>query len=201
VAPPEKNEATRALFLHSTRSGETSQITFPPGTAPGDERFAISPDERQLAFRSVFNYSNSDIFLVGLPVPGPIQQVTHQQAAGDTLAWLKDSTGIISSTFRGSNYSLWLHSMKSSQEPSRLTEVGIEAPDIQSALQRNRLSWVNSLDDTTIWSVPGSDGGGLDVGAGWPTDRCLEHGNRLVCSVASYPGTVLARRVLDAYPQ
>jgi Tol biopolymer transport system component len=143
-----------AIFLFKTSTGETSQLTFPPAGSRGDEHFAISPGGEQLAFRRTLNYGNSDVFLTSLREPGSRRQITFHETAGDTLAWISDGTAIITSTFRGSNDSLWLHPLNSPEKPTRLTEVGIDVISIRSALKRNRLVWTNLLEDTNIWSVP-----------------------------------------------
>jgi Tol biopolymer transport system component len=146
------------LFMYSARTREIRQITFPPGTGTGDERFAISPNGKQVVFRRVLNYGNSDLFLIDLPVPGPPRQLTHSQSIGGSIAWTNDGSAIISSSFSDANYSLWLHSLNERQKPSRLTGVGIEASNVRSATRRNRLVWVSSVEDTNIWSVPVAGG-------------------------------------------
>ncbi len=155
---PAGSEGISALFLYSTSSRQTRQITFPPPASLGDEQFAISPDGRQLVYRRTFNFAKSDIFLIAMPGPGPARQVTFHETGGNTVAWTRDGAGIISSVSRGANQSLWLHPLSSPQKPTRLTEVGIEAFDIASAAGRNRLAWVNALEDTNIWSVPAIGG-------------------------------------------
>jgi serine/threonine protein kinase/Tol biopolymer transport system component len=149
---------SHAIFLFETSTGKNTQITFPPATARGDKHFAISPDGRQLAFRRTFNHGHSDVFLISLPAPGPARQITFHDAAGDTVAWLRNSSAIISSASPRSNFSLWLHPLSSPERPTRLTELGMEAVGIRSALGRNRLVWANSLEDTNIWSVPVTGG-------------------------------------------
>jgi len=143
-----------ALFVYSARTRETRQVTSPPASIRGDFQFAISPDGKQLAFRRAFDPLNSDLFLIDLTGPGSPRQITFHRKAGDELAWINGGNAIISSLLSGSSFSLWLHPLASGQEPSRLTEVGLEATGVQSAVTRNRLAWVSALDDANIWSVP-----------------------------------------------
>ncbi|HEY3835426.1 MAG TPA: hypothetical protein VGL72_02590, partial [Bryobacteraceae bacterium] len=154
VAGIGKNQGTPALFRYSIKTRETRQLTFPPDSTLGDEQFAISPEGRQVAFRRLFTYLSGDIFLLGLHDPGPPQRLTFERVAGDSLAWIGGGKAIVTSLIRGANTSLWLYTLKSSRQPTRLTEVGIEATNVQSALNRNRLTWVSALDDTNIWSMP-----------------------------------------------
>jgi hypothetical protein len=51
------------------------------------------------------------------------------------------------------------------------TEVGTDASHVRSAQQRNRLVWVNSLDDSNIWSVPVSGGKPVPVISSTARDR------------------------------
>ena len=143
-----------ALFLYSTGTRETRQLTFPPGSIRGDLQFAISHDGKQVAFRRASDPLNSDVFLIDLAVSGSPRQITFLRAPGDDLAWINGGKAIVSSTLFGSNFSLWLHPFTSAQEPRRLTEFGLEATAVQSAVNRNRMVWVSALDDANIWNVP-----------------------------------------------
>jgi Tol biopolymer transport system component len=154
VASARKHEAPHALFLYSTRTRQTRQLTAPPDSSPGDDWFAIAPDGKRLAFRRVFEFLSSDIFLIDLPFPRTPRQITFQGVTGDDLAWVSGGKAIVSTMLSGSNSSLWLFSPDSAQPPTRLTEVGVEVTSVQSAQNRNRLVWVSALDDTNIWSVP-----------------------------------------------
>jgi serine/threonine protein kinase/Tol biopolymer transport system component len=154
VAATQKNHVPYALFLYSTRTRETRQLTFPPASSRGDLWPVISPDGKHVAFRRVAEYLSSDIFMVDLPVPGTPRQITSKRVPGDDLAWLSGGNAIISPTLAGSAFNLWLYPLNPAQDSSRLTEVGLEVTAVQSALRRNRLAWVSALDDTNIWSVP-----------------------------------------------
>jgi len=154
VGTNEKNKESHALFLWSTKTRQTRQLTFPSDSTPGDERFAISPDGKQVAFRRALSYADSDIWVAALPVPGSPRQVTFNHLTGDNLAWTSNGKAIVSSMLRGSNYSLWLQPLNSSRAPSRLTEIGLQVTGVRSARQRDRLVWRSALDDTNIWSVP-----------------------------------------------
>jgi Tol biopolymer transport system component len=150
------NSVHHAIFLFDTSTRKSRQITFPPVASIGDEYFAISPDGRQLVFRRMINYGNSDLFLTPVPGPGDAKQITFQRVAGETLAWSRDGSAILSSA--GSSNSLWLHPLRSPEKPTRLTELGMEAVGIRSAHGRNRIAWVNRLEDTNIWRVPVTGG-------------------------------------------
>ena len=152
------NKGPASLFLYSTRTGETQQVTFPPASTIGDFEFTISPDGKQVAFRRSIDYVNSDLFCCNLLSPGAPRQITSRRVSGADLAWVDDGKAIVASWLSGSSVSLWLHPLNSAQPPSRLTEVGQEVTGVRSASKQNRLAWVSALDDSNIWSVPLSGG-------------------------------------------
>lgn len=143
-----------ALFVYSTRSRESRQITFPPATTYGDEDCAISPDGKYVAFWRTVSHVHADLLVTSFPVSRPPRTVAANQRGRNTLVWVRDGSALISSTSRGATYSLWLYPADGKQTPSRLTETGMQARDARGALERNRLVWTNVLEDTNIWSVP-----------------------------------------------
>lgn len=180
-----KKDGPQAIFVQSTRSGERKQVTFPPATLQGDRDFSFSPDGKQLAFRRKFSFVSSDVFVIDLPEPGTPRQVTFHQTEGEAVAWTRDGKAVIASTFRGANFSLWLHPLASPGQPSRLTEVGVETYSIRSAIEKNRLSWVNAFDDANIWRVPAAGGTPVRVIASAMRDRDVAWSSRGVLAYRS----------------
>jgi serine/threonine protein kinase len=152
------NKSPASLYVYSTRTGETQQVTFPPASTIGDLEFAISPDGKQVAFRRSVDYVSSDLFVANLLAPGAPRQITSRRVSGADLAWLNNGNGIITSWLSGSTFSLWLQPFNSAQPPTRLTEVGQEVTGVRSAFKQNRLAWVSALDDSNIWTIPLSGG-------------------------------------------
>ncbi len=75
----------------------------------------------------------------------------------------------------------WLPDSK----PSRLTEVGVETYSIRSAIEKNRLSWVNAFDDANIWRVPAAGGTPVRVIASAMRDRDVAWSSRGVLAYRS----------------
>jgi eukaryotic-like serine/threonine-protein kinase len=142
------------LFLYSLATGEHKQLTNPAGM--GEQALAISHDGRQIALRR--GVGGTDVMISSFPEPKEWRQIPASEAEGDSMAWLPDGSGLITSAFKGSNNSLWLHALNSPGSPTRLTDVGVEAYEVRSAADINRLVWLHAIDDTNIWRM-GAAGG------------------------------------------
>jgi Tol biopolymer transport system component len=146
-----------ALFRYSIETREHKQLTEPP--AAGESRVEISHDGRQVAVRRGIG----DVYISSFPEPGEWRQVVANQADGEAITWLRDGSGFITSGFLGSNNSLWLHPLAALGTPIRLTSVGVEAFQANSAADIDRLVWLQAVDDTNIWRMPVTGGAAVRV--------------------------------------
>lgn len=146
------------IFGYWLATRQRKVITEPPPTSQGDVDLALSPDGSRLAFRRMLTLSDGDIFVVDIDRPRNLERVSNHHARGEALAWTRDGKSIVSSTAVGTHYSLWLYPLGMRTPPVRLTELGMNAWGINSASSRNRVSWVNAMDDTNIWRVPAAGG-------------------------------------------
>jgi serine/threonine protein kinase/Tol biopolymer transport system component len=152
VAYTKPVQSGSALFLYTIGTREHKQLTDPP--PPGDLRVAISHEGTQIAVRRGLG----DVYISSFPEPGEWRRVVANQADGEAIAWLRGGSGLITSGFLGSNNSLWLHPIDSLSAPTRLTSVGVEAFQANSAADTQRLVWLQAVDDTNVWRMP-ADGG------------------------------------------
>jgi eukaryotic-like serine/threonine-protein kinase len=142
------------LFVYDIASKQHRQLKTPP--QPTIVNLAISPDGRQIAVRS--GATDSGIWVSSYPEPEQWRQVLAAETEGEAMTWLRDGSALITSGFRGSNNSLWLHPLAAQGASTRLTSVGVEAFQVQAAIDRNRLVWLHSVDDSNIWKMPAAGG-------------------------------------------
>ena len=152
---PGKNDGPGLIFAYRIKTGERKQITFPPGNAHGDWHFAISPNGRRLAFRRVLSLVESDIYVMEMGSAAEPRRLTFDRKAGTSLVWTSDGLSLIAAT----GGALWQYAVDSPAPPRKLTESGMRVSTVGAALRRNRLVWVNDLDDVNIWRIPSSGQG------------------------------------------
>lgn len=152
-------KSSTALFRFTIASKQHKQLSDPP--SPGEQALELSHDGGQIAVRR----GSGDVYLSSFPEPTEWRRLFANQTEGESLAWLRDGSGLVTSGFQGSNNSLWLHPFASPGAAIRLTGVGLEAFQVDAAADLNRLVWLHSVDDTNIWRMPASGGHSVRVAA------------------------------------
>lgn len=148
-----------ALFLYTVATGEHQRLVLPDADQYLEGVFAISPDGKHLAFRRHTQGLSSDVYLTDFPQPGNLRRLSFLDTpGGETIAWLRDGSGLVSSSFQGADYSLWLHPVIRPGPATRLTSLGVQVWGLNAALSINRLAWQNAYDDANIWRVPAAGG-------------------------------------------
>lgn len=155
----ENGTGAGTLFQFTPATGEHRQISFPTPDTRGETAFAISADGRKIAFRRATKAESSDIYVSDFPQPSNLRRLSFLEAPGsDNIVWLRDGSGLISSTFLDANYSLWLYPILGAAPPTKLTSLGVDAYGLDAASGSNRLVWQNSYDDENIWRVSTAGG-------------------------------------------
>jgi len=154
---------TSRIFLYSFEKRQRIQLTRPPARYNSDLNPAFSPDGAKIAFRRVLTMSDSDIWLADVRNPSQVRRLTSNHTRGQAIVWTMDGRAVIASTGIGAESGLWFYPVNAPTSRRRLTEFGMQAWNVTSALHEKRLAWVNALDDTNIWRVPISGGSPVRV--------------------------------------
>src|SRR2546425_3640876 len=139
-----------SIFLLSSESLETRQITKPPAGFLGDSTPAFSPDGKVLAF--VRGASSRDVEIYVVPAAGgEPKRLTFDNRSGRSLAWTADGREILFSMWASATFRLWRVSAAGGA-PEQLA-VGEGGSTLAISRQGDHLAYSQESRDTDIWRV------------------------------------------------
>jgi Tol biopolymer transport system component len=154
LAVPDKNSQQQpfSIFSISIETGEKTKLTSPSAGSLGDFFPAFSPDQKTLAFVRSVSIATADIYLLSL-AGGEPTRLTFNNSSIRGLSWTSDSKELVFASRRGgSTYNLWKVSTTDGT-PERLTTSDRDVYSPTISLQRNRLSYTQSMMDGNIWRI------------------------------------------------
>jgi Tol biopolymer transport system component len=136
----------------SVTSARSSEAAF-----AGDDRLALSPDGRLLAFTRNNGITVRDIYVVPmlqdmLAAREP-EQLTHDGKNITGLAWAADGRNLVFSSTRGGKLELWQLAPHHGHKPVKLRAGGDDPQDLAISRQGNRLVYTREFGDVNIWRI------------------------------------------------
>src|SRR2546422_232721 len=139
-----------SIFLLSSESLETRQLTQPPTGFLGDSTPAFSPDGKVLAF--VRGASSRDVEIYIMPAAGgEPKRLTFDNRSGRSLAWTADGREILFSLWASLTFRLWRVSAAGGT-PEQLA-IGEGGSTLAISRQGDHLAYSRESRDTDIWRV------------------------------------------------
>ncbi len=154
LAVPDKSSQQQpfSIFSISTETGEKTKLTSPSAGSLGDFFPAFSPDQKTLAFVRSVSIATADIYLLSL-AGGEPTRLTFDNSSIRGLSWTSDGKELVFASRRGgSTYNLW-KVPTADGTPERLTTSDRDVYSPTISLQRNRLSYTQSMMDGNIWRI------------------------------------------------
>jgi Tol biopolymer transport system component len=139
-----------SVFSFGLQSGQKIELTDPQqGWGDWDPR--LSPDGKQIAFKRVQRPGDDQIYLMPA-AGGPTRSLKLLTQSIHGYSWTPEGSLLLAAQIGSSIHRLWLASPAGDSQPSLLFESGFDA--IMPTANRDRVVWVNRVNDYNIYTVP-----------------------------------------------
>ncbi|MGH7453593.1 MAG: adenylate/guanylate cyclase domain-containing protein, partial [bacterium] len=135
------------IFAIALETGEKQSLTTTPRDCIGDHTPRVSPSGQMLAFVRMKDFGIDDIHVIPL-AGGEPRQITFDKRQITGMSWTADSREIVFT----SDQNLWRVAI-SGGAPKRLDVGGENAGDPSLSLQRHRLAYLQTTNNTNIWRI------------------------------------------------
>jgi Tol biopolymer transport system component len=144
------NDRRFAILSLDLASGRQTVLTTPQvGWGDWDPRY--SPDGEKIVFKRVKTPGDDRLYV--MPAKGgAVRQLTSRRCSIFGHAWLSQDKLLVSAQFGSVIHGLWRISADVTGEQTPVFESGFDAT--MPAVSKNRIVWVNRVNDYNIYSVP-----------------------------------------------